>query len=76
MTVRKTAKYLYGPKVDSSRWTSMKYKDVLEAKIKLANKNIRHLTLGELTDEVMMNIVASTSAVRFNQDLLQELKEW
>ena len=76
MSIRKTAKYLYGPKIQSSRWTNMQYKDVLEAKIKLANKNIRRLVQNELTHEVMENIKASTEAIKFNEQLIRELKEW
>jgi len=72
---RHTAKYLYGPNCDPRHWTNTPYKNVLEVKIKLANKNIRRLVQGELTDPVSINIKACTDAISFNRGLLQELKD-
>ena len=71
---RKTAYTLYGIS-DTQQWEDMQYKKVLELKVTLANKRIRTLTLGDLTDSVMRNIVECTSAVKFNTELLRELKD-
>ena len=76
MDNRIKAKDLYGPDVEPKSWTTMKYKEVLDQKIRLATANIKRLTKDGLDDYNMKLIKQSMESVSFNNNLLQEMKEW
>ena len=76
MDDRIRAKHLYGPDVEPKSWATMKYKDVLDQKLRLATANIKRLTKDGLDDYNMKLIKQSMESVSFNQNLLKEMKEW
>ena len=64
---------LYG-NVDSSRWATMPYKEVLELKIKLAKTQLKVISEVHYTKMDMSGMNNCLKAIKFNEELLDELK--
>ena len=76
MDNRIKAKDLYGPDVQQKTWANMNYKEVIEQKLRLARANIKRLANDGLDDWNMKLIKQSMDAMKFNENLLKEMKEW
>jgi len=66
--------YLYGIGVDTSKWATMLYADVLNLKISLAYNRITHLYKNPWHERDSQNVNECVAAMRHNEKLLKELK--
>jgi len=73
MKITKT-EYLYGLKVDSQKWATMGYKEVLELKIDLAYERITKLNKVHYMDRDFLNVNDCARAMSFCRNLLKEIK--
>jgi hypothetical protein len=71
----KTAQYLYGDNINTIKWSSMSYPDVLDLKIKLALKNIKTLYEVPWSKRDFVRANEAANAIKHNVGLLAELKE-
>jgi hypothetical protein len=65
--------YLYGDTVDTSLWSTMNYKDVLEEKALLAYNLIGELHKEHYTTRDYIRVNECARAITFNETLLKEL---
>ena len=66
--------YLYGEGIEPKMWRFMDYENVLKLKKRLAQENIDRLLKVHYMERDSVHIGDCYSAIKFNQELLDELK--
>ena len=71
--VENKLKDYYGPTVDTSKWATMPYLEVLVLKVKLANENIIRIQKASWRDYDINHVARCVAAIKFNENLISEL---
>ena len=63
----------YGEDVDSSKWATMPYLEVLQLKAKLAHENITRIQEEPWDIYDIAHVARCVTAIKFNENLIKEV---